>query len=63
MIVTRIEDQGDRVLLYSKRADYHVIASTGCTVRVGDQIDYEPYGWNFGWLIRLADGVRARETA
>ncbi len=57
LIVTRIEPQNDRVLLYGARLDYHVIAgpreSQGLTV--GDTIAYEPYGLNFGWFVRRVE--------
>lgn len=57
MLVKRIDNQGDRVLLYSTEkqnsdGDYHVIASKNCTVKIGDIIRYEPYGGNFGWHIK-----------
>lgn len=55
MTVVRIDNQGDRVLLYSNATptnhDYYVIAGKDCAVKVGDAIQYEPYGANFGWLI------------
>lgn len=50
LIVKKVDNQGDRVLLYGERDDYYVIGSAKCTAKVGDEITYEPYGWNFGWL-------------
>lgn len=52
LIIERIVDEGDRVLLYGERDDYHVITSQqkSAGLRPGDVITYEPYGANFGWL-------------
>jgi hypothetical protein len=52
MEVTRVNDQGDRILFYGGREDDHVIGSnkTAADVKVGDTIVYEPDGWNFGWF-------------
>jgi hypothetical protein len=50
--VSRVDDQGDRVLLYGKSPDFHVIAGPEDNVQVGDEIEFEPYGYNFGWFKR-----------
>lgn len=51
--VSNITDDNERVIIYLKEdTDYHVVASRKRTtnLRVGDVIEYEPYGANFGWL-------------
>jgi hypothetical protein len=53
--ISRVDNQGDRVLLFGKSPDYHVIASPEDGVQVGDEIEFEPYGWNFGWFKRKVD--------
>jgi len=50
--ISRVDDQGDRVLLFGKSPDYHIIASPEDGVQVGDEIEFEPCGWNFGWFVR-----------
>ena len=51
-IVITIEKQNDRVLLFLNPT-YYVIASSAQAqnIRCGDSISYEPYGYNFGWLV------------
>ena len=51
--VSRVDDQGDRVLLFGLDPTYHIIASRADNVQVGDEIEFEPYGWNFGWFKRV----------
>ena len=51
MIVRRIEVEPDRVLLYGSDNRYKVIASTKSEVQIGDTIQYEPYGVNFGFHV------------
>ena len=53
--ISRIDDQGDRVLLFGKNPDYHIIASREDDVQVGNEIELEPCGWNFGWFKRKVD--------
>jgi hypothetical protein len=50
--VIKIDDQKDRVLLY-KSSDYYAIASSEKSkdVKIGDLIEYEPCGCNFGWFV------------
>jgi hypothetical protein len=55
MVVTRIDDQGDRLFLYGDMPHYHVIADPVYRVKVGDVVTYEPYGMNFGWCIAVHD--------
>ena len=50
--VMSVHDQGDRVLLFGSDINYHIIASRADNVQVGDEIEFEPYGWNFGWFKR-----------
>ncbi len=45
-------DQGDRVLLYGLDINYYIIAPTNCDIQVNDEVEYEPYGMNFGWFVR-----------
>jgi hypothetical protein len=51
--IARIEDQGDRIILYSadkvSGGEYHVIAPVGQNFRIGEEIEYVPCGVNFGW--------------
>lgn len=57
LIVGKIEDQGDRVLLYD-RSDprFYVIASPlqAAGARPGDTVTYAPYGVNFGFFMALS---------
>jgi hypothetical protein len=52
-VVSRIDRQSYRVLIYGhpKWADYHVIASIGVKIEVGDTVEYNPYGYNFGLFV------------
>lgn len=56
MTVRRIVNDGDRLLLCEWRKnpgdnnEYRVIASLTCPARVGDVIEYEPFGKNFGFF-------------
>jgi hypothetical protein len=62
LMVTRIEPQGDRVLLYGAAPAYHVIAGAreSADLTVGDTIAYEPYGLNFGWFVRRVEPPASR---
>jgi hypothetical protein len=53
LTITCMEDEGDRVLLYGKSSNYHVIASPEEAegLRAGMEIEYEPMGVNFGWFV------------
>lgn len=51
--ITKIEKQDDKVLLYGLDKNYYIIAEVNSSVKVGDRIEYEPYGANFGWFVRL----------
>ena len=60
MRVSEIVADGDRLLLYreepkSKLGRYHVIADPSVMIRVGDIVEYEPDGVNFGWFIRIVE--------
>lgn len=54
-VITKIDDQVDRVLIYGhpKWDDYHVIAPEGTPVKVGDIVEYQPEGYNFGRFVRI----------
>lgn len=53
----------DRVLLYDENHDYHVITNHDTAnflkLRIGDVVQFEPYGMNFGFL----DEEWARDAA
>ncbi len=48
------EEDPVRVLVYGENRNYHVIASEQQVkdISIGDQIEYEEYGFNFGWFSR-----------
>lgn len=54
-VITEIDDQGDRVLLYGhpKWSEYRVIAPAGTSAKVGDTVEYLPEGFNFGFFVRI----------
>lgn len=77
MVVGKIVDEGDRVLLYPQSEDaqisrdvgcgkakmpanvlggYHIIASREqvADLKEGDIVEYEPFGFNFGWFSKKA---------
>lgn len=48
--VKKIVYQSDRVLLFGEKDDYSVIAATPASnYYIGQIIEYEPYGVNFGF--------------
>ena len=51
--VMNIVRESNRVLLYGDDKSYHLIAELNDDVRVGDMVEYEPYGINFGWFTRV----------
>ena len=55
LLIAKIDDQGDRVLFYGhpKWDDYHVIAPAGTSAKIGDKVEYQPEGYNFGWFVRI----------
>lgn len=58
IVVAKIDVEIDRTLIYGDgyekdRSGYHVIADTEAKVKVGDRIEYEPDGVNFGWFVRV----------
>lgn len=59
LVVTKVDDQGDRILLYGEVPGYHVIADPGCQAKVGDRVTYEPYGLNFGWFLAVQEESHA----
>lgn len=40
MAVNKIDNQGDRILLYGQDESYHVIANTDVDVSIGDRIEF-----------------------
>lgn len=67
MIVDRVEDQGDRVLIYKKEppcrwGQYHLIAKPGSSaalaLKEGDRVSYDPVsgGFNFGFFVEPEEG-------
>jgi hypothetical protein len=61
MKIVKIKNDGDRLLLYGDesfdRWGYHIIAGMTDDIRVGDIVEYEPYGSNFGKFIKvIVDG-------
>lgn len=53
LIVSRVELQKDRILLYPLLGNFHVIAPLGADVKKGDRVLYEVMGVNFGWFIKV----------
>jgi len=57
LVIGVIDNQGDRILLYAKPGTnngYHVITNIKeeKNLKVGDTIEYEPFGVNFGWFVK-----------
>ena len=52
LTVTKVVDDGDRKLLYGhwKWDNYHIICNPNEKVKIGDIVEYEPEGINFGWF-------------
>lgn len=55
MTVNSILKQKDRTLLYGhpKWSDYHVIACKDLVINLGDVVEYEPEGFNFGLFKKI----------
>lgn len=58
MKVSSIDRQQGRTLLYGEgqkesRFSYHVIAEERVEVGVGDTVQYESGGANFGWFVQV----------
>ena len=53
MIIQSIVHETDRILLFGVDRNYHLIADTNDDVKVGDTVEYEPDGVNFGWFKRV----------
>lgn len=60
MIVSKIDKQQDRTIIYGNDKNYHVIASDNIDIQIGDEIEYEPYGMNFGWYVKTISTVQLR---
>lgn len=58
MKIVKIKNDGDRLLLYGDESwnkwDYHIITGIKNVVNVGDIVEYEPYGSNFGRFIKIS---------
>jgi len=53
--IERIEREQFRAVLYLRnntRHNFHVIAKKDESVVVGDEIEYEPYCFNFGYFVK-----------
>ena len=55
MTVKRIERQADRTFLFDRSDDYYIITKLDEPVTVGDVVEYELYGMNFGWFVKKVD--------
>ena len=55
LTVTKVVREDDRTLLYGhhKWHDYHIIADPDVVVQIGDIVEYEPDGYNFGWFKKV----------
>lgn len=55
MTVTGIYEEKDRKTLYGHPTwpDYHVIAPRDLAINIGDVVEYDPEGFNFGWFKRI----------
>ncbi len=51
--VLRKKVEKDSILLYGSDLEYHIIANPKAKVEVGDLVEYQPYGVNFGWFIKV----------
>ncbi len=51
MIVKRIVEEGNRILLFGDEDFFYIIVSITLKgkIQIGDTVLYEPYGVNFGW--------------
>lgn len=55
MTITRVENEGDRILAYGNRKHYYIICNRKSDIKPGDIIEYEPYGGNFGWFVSFVE--------
>lgn len=44
--------ESDRTLIYLN-ARYHLIAEADVNVKVGDMVEFTPFGVNFGWFVQV----------
>ncbi len=51
LVVVRVVNEGDRVLAYGKRDNFHVIAPAGTDLKSGDVVTYNPFGVNCGRFV------------
>ena len=57
LTVNKIELESDRTLLYGEDNEYHLIDVVNSTVKIGEVVEYEPYGVNFGWVVGRESNV------
>ena len=50
--VTKIVNEGDRLLIYGDQPNYYIVARPDEEIKVGDRFEYQPEGVNFGWFKR-----------
>lgn len=63
MVIVEVKICGiDKVLLYGTNPNYHLIASTRDKVEVGNTVEYEPYGINFGLFKRVVRAFQGSLT-
>ena len=63
-VVARVVVEEDRTLIYpvqkpSRWGEFHIISSNekAANIRPGDTVEYEPYGFNFGWLVNASSAA------
>ena len=62
LIASEVVDDGNRKLIYGHPQwdDYHIIADPKEEVQIGDTVEYEPCGVNFGWFKGVISEPRKR---
>ena len=53
--VRMITREKDRIVLWGDSGTFHVLAKPNEQVAVGETVEYELYGVNFGWFIRKVE--------
>jgi len=53
--VFKIENQGDRTLLFGPKWNYYVIAPPDIVFTLNQLVTYEPFGINFGLYLKPED--------
>lgn len=62
LVVVKKEVDEDRILLYGTDPGYHIIADMNVKVKVGDTIEYEPCGYNFGWFVKVVSPAKSKKS-